>query len=154
ITESYIPLLKMMQRLSNDCVPFKLTISLTPTLAAMLNDPLLRARYIRHLDLLIELMERECARTRENSQLLDLAQFYQRLFTETRRFYLEECSCELVAVFRRFRESGSMEIIASAATHAVLPLHSLESQRAQVLIGCDSYFELFGQPPAGFWLPE
>ena len=46
ITESYIPLLQMMQRLVNDGVPFKLTMSLTPTLCAMLQDELLRERYV------------------------------------------------------------------------------------------------------------
>ena len=51
ITETYIPLLQMMQRLVNDAVPFKLTMSITPTLCAMLEDELLRGRYVRHLDL-------------------------------------------------------------------------------------------------------
>src|SRR6201982_3769709 len=32
ITETYIPLLRMMHRLVDDCVPFKLTMSITPTL--------------------------------------------------------------------------------------------------------------------------
>src|SRR5258707_9883219 len=72
ITETYIPLLQMMQRLANDAVPFKLTTSLTPTLCAMLQDELLRERYVRHVDLLIELMERECERNRDDPQLLEL----------------------------------------------------------------------------------
>ena len=55
ITETYVPLLRMMQRLVNDRVPFKLTMSLTPTLCAMLDDELLRERYLRHLDALIDL---------------------------------------------------------------------------------------------------
>src|SRR5438552_4143689 len=59
VTESYIPLLRMMRRLVNDSVPFKLTMSLTPTLCAMLQDQLLRERYMRHLDLLIDLTGRE-----------------------------------------------------------------------------------------------
>src|SRR5437867_12065563 len=59
ITETYIPLLQMMQRLVNDSVPFKLTMSLTPTLCAMLHDDqLLRERYVRHLDLPIDLVAR------------------------------------------------------------------------------------------------
>src|SRR6202011_4966323 len=58
ITETYIPLLQMMQRLVNDNVRFKLTMSLTPTLCAMLRDELLRKRYIRHVDLLIDLAAR------------------------------------------------------------------------------------------------
>ena len=42
ITETYVPLLQMMQRLTNDGVPFKLTMSISPTLCAMLQDQLLR----------------------------------------------------------------------------------------------------------------
>src|ERR1043165_4543961 len=71
ITESYIPLLQMMQRLVNDNVSFKLTMSITPTLAAMLQDDLLRHRYVRHLDLLIDLARRERKRNRKHEQLCD-----------------------------------------------------------------------------------
>ena len=154
ITETYIPLLRMMERLQRDAIPFRLAMSLTPTLCAMLQDELLRQRYIRHLDDLVTLMERECDRTRKESELLQLAEFYRELFTDTRRVFVEEWRCDLIALFRRFQEIGALEIMASAATHAVLPLHHRETQRAQVLIGCDVYHELFGMPPAGFWLPE
>src|SRR4051794_16797385 len=65
ITESYIPLLRMMQRLVSDNVPFKLTMSLTPTLCAMLQDQLLRKRYLEHLGNLIDLAAREQKRNRK-----------------------------------------------------------------------------------------
>ena len=58
ITESYNPLLRMMQRLVNDAVPFKITMSFTPTLCAMLQDQLLCERYVRHLEGLIDLAVR------------------------------------------------------------------------------------------------
>jgi len=154
ITETYIPLLRLMKRLANDRVPFKLTTSITPSLAAMLNDELLHERYIRHLDLLIELMERECDRVSNDPKLLELARFYFDSFTETRRLFVEEYACDLLAAFRKLRKTGDLEIIASAATHAILPLQSHESQRAQILIGRDVYVELFNADPAGFWLPE
>src|SRR6266849_1171706 len=64
ITETYIPLLRMMQRLANDGVPFKLTMSITPTLCAMLQDELLCERYVQHVDFLIDLAERERKRNR------------------------------------------------------------------------------------------
>src|SRR3954453_13703001 len=70
ITETYIPLLQMMQRLTDENVPFKLTLSLTPTLCSMLGDPMLRERYVQHVDLLIDLMTRECERNRDHPQLL------------------------------------------------------------------------------------
>src|ERR1044072_5067604 len=114
ITESYIPLLRMMRRLVDDDVPFKLTMSLTPTLCAMLQDQLLRERYVRHLDLLIDLAAREQKRNRQHPRLRELADFYFKIFCETRRFFVDECSCDLLASFRELRENGAVEIIASA----------------------------------------
>src|ERR1700732_3654598 len=66
ITETYIPLLRMMERLRHDGVPFKLTMSITPTLCAMLQDQLLRERYVEHVDLLIDLANRERERNRKH----------------------------------------------------------------------------------------
>src|ERR1041385_5519756 len=80
VTESYIPLLRAMQRLVDEAVPFKLTLSLTPTLCAMLQDPLLTGRYVQHLDGLIDLAAREQHRNRKHPQLRDLADFYIELF--------------------------------------------------------------------------
>ncbi|MGC2353244.1 MAG: 1,4-alpha-glucan branching protein domain-containing protein [Candidatus Udaeobacter sp.] len=157
ITESYIPLLRVMQRLVDDGVPFKLTMSLTPTLCAMLQDPLLRDRYVQHLDLLIDLSAREQKRNRKHPQLRDLADFYFDLFSENRRLFVYEWKCDLLSVFRQLREAGALEIIASAATHGVLPIlqqQAPQAARAQVLIGRDVYVDLFGVESSGFWLPE
>jgi 1,4-alpha-glucan branching enzyme len=157
ITESYIPLLRMMQRLVSDDVPFKLTMSITPTLCAMLQDKLLRERYVRHLDLLIDLAERECKRNRGHLRLRELAGFYLNLFSKSRRFFVDEWRCDLLAGLRELQRTGALEIIASAATHGLLPLlwhQSRQAASAQVLIGRDLYGDLFGVHPKGFWLPE
>src|SRR5215471_17730962 len=102
MTEAYIPLLRVMQRLMDDRVPFKLTMSITPTLCTMLQDPLLRERYVRHLELLIDLAEREQKRTRKDPELRELADFYLKLFSENRRFFVEECKYDLLRVFHGF----------------------------------------------------
>jgi 1,4-alpha-glucan branching enzyme len=157
ITETYIPLLQMLQRLVDDNVPFKLAMSLTPTLCSMLQDDLLRERYVRHLDLLIDLTARERKRNQNEPELAGLSQFYFELFSASRRFFVDEWKCDLLAAFRRLREIGALEIIGCAATHGLLPLiqqQSNEAARAQVLIGRDEYVDLFGAAPAGFWLPE
>ena len=157
ITETYIPLLQMMQRLANDNVPFKLTMSLTPTLCAMLQDELLRERYVRHLDSLIELATRERKRNRDEPELAELSDFYFQFFTASRRFFVDEWQCDLLSAFRQSRDRGVLEIIASAATHGLLPLiyqQSPEAARAQILIGRDAYAGLFDVDPSGFWLPE
>jgi 1,4-alpha-glucan branching enzyme len=177
ISESYIPLLRMMQRLVDERVPFKLAMSLTPTLCSMLQDKLLCERYVRHLDLLIDLVACERKRNRNHPQLHELANFYSKMFRETRHLFVDEYESDLLAAFRKFQESGALEIIASAATHGLLPLlqeplvaeradlgiaasptprptAGATAARAQVLIGRDVYVDLFGVEPAGFWLPE
>ena len=71
----------MMQRLLRDEVPFKLTMTVTPTLCAMLQDQLLQERYVRHLDRSIELAAREIERNREDDQRRGLAEFYHANFS-------------------------------------------------------------------------
>jgi 1,4-alpha-glucan branching enzyme len=157
ITETYIPLLRLMQRLVDDAVPFKLAMSITPTLCAMLQDQLLCERYVRHVELLIDLAAREQKRNYKHPQLRELAEFYIGLFSETRRLFVDEWNCDLLSVVRELRQRGALEIIASAATHGLLPIlqqQSSRAARAQVLIGRDVYVECFGAEPAGFWLPE
>src|ERR1051325_2947943 len=157
ITETYIPLLQMMQRLTNDRVPFKLTMSITPTLSAMLQDQLLSQRYVGHLDLLIDLTARERKRNEKHPQLRELAEFYGDFFSETRRLFVDVWKCDLLSVAGELRKTGALEIIAGAATHGLLPIiqqQSPRAARAQILIGRDLYVENFGEEPAAFWLPE
>src|SRR5688572_4681519 len=68
VTETYIPLIKAFHSLLRDQIPFRLTMSLTPTLLSMMTDPLLQSRYVKHLDRLIELAKKETDRTRGNPQ--------------------------------------------------------------------------------------
>ena len=63
LTETYIPLLQMMDGLVRDGVQFRLTVSLSPTLLSMMIDPLLQERYLKKLDKLIALSAREIERT-------------------------------------------------------------------------------------------
>src|SRR5215813_15499449 len=148
ITETYIPLLRMMQGLVDDAVPFKVTMSITPTICAMLQDQLLCERYVRHLEALIDLAARERKRNRKHPQLRELAEFYIDLFSEARRLFVDEWNCNLLSVVHELRQTGALEIIASAATHGLLPIlqqQSLRAARAQVLIGRDAYLEVFGR---------
>ena len=55
ITETYIPLIQIMDGWLRDKMDTRLTLTLTPSLCAMLLDPLLQDRYVRHMDGLMEL---------------------------------------------------------------------------------------------------
>jgi 1,4-alpha-glucan branching enzyme len=155
ITETYLPLIAMMQRLVRVGVPFQLTMTVSPTLCAMLQDQLLRDRYVRYLDRSIELATRETERNRDEEPLRRLSEFYLMHFSDC-RFRFLECAGDLLGELQKLRDTGCLEIMATAATHGLLPLlqTSPEAVRAQVQIGCDVYRAAFGADPTGFWLPE
>ena len=156
ITETYIPLLEALDALDRDRVPARLTISLSPPLLAMLADRLLRARYLRHLDRLVELAEKEERRTRPDLRFHRVAEMYLARFYRTRAVFLDEWQQDLVAAFRAYQERGLIEIITCAATHGFLPLIGVTpgAVRAQIEVAVAEYRRFFGRGPEGFWLPE
>jgi 1,4-alpha-glucan branching enzyme len=156
ITETSLPLLDLLDALDRDRVPARLTLSLSPTLLNMLADPLLRARYLRHLDRLVELSEKEERRTRGDGRFHRLAEMYLARFYRARTVFLDEWHQDLTAAFRGWQDRGAIEIITTAATHGLLPLLAVSpvAVRAQIAIAVDEYRRFFGRGPHGFWLPE
>jgi len=155
VAETYVPLLQVMEGWRRDGMETRLTLTLTPTLCSMLLDPLLQDRCVRRLNELIELTEKEIHRTHWDKPFNELALMYHRRFTAIRDTYLG-CGRNLVAAFGQFQEQGRLEIITSAATHALLPLLAPHPQslRAQILVARDHYRSCFGCDPRGIWLPE
>ena len=155
ITETYLPLLQLLQRWRQDGLRAPLTLTLTPTLCSMLQDPLLQRRYRSHLNQLVELCEKEVHRTCWEKPFHELALFYRSRLCALRELY-SDCGGDLLEPFRRLQDLGRLEIITSAATHALLPLMANHppSLRAQVLIARDHYRRCFGRDPRGIWLPE
>ena len=156
LTETYLPLLAHFTTLIDDRVPFRLTLSLTPTLCSMFTDELLQERYLQHLDNCIRLAGKELDRTARHPEFSKTAKMYFDRFSECRRLYEEAYGRNLVAAFREFQNKGALEIITSSATHAFLPNMQLSKQavRAQVCVAADAYRSFFGRDPRGIWLPE
>ena len=155
ITETYIPLLQLLDGWARDGMKVRLTLTLTPTLCSMLRDPLLQSRYERRIGELVDLAEKEIQRNHWEKPFQDLASFYHKRFADARELY-QRLNGDLVGAFQRHQEAGHVEIITSAATHALLPLLADHppSLRAQVLTARDHYRECFGCDPRGIWLPE
>lgn len=155
ITETYIPLLRVFQNLKKDGVEFKITMSLTPPLIAMLKDELLQSRYDRYLQKLEELTIKEIENNQENGHIKYLAEYYQQEFAQIRQIW-QKYNRDLVFAFKTFQDSKNLEIITSAATHAYLPLMKMypTAVKAQIEVACEHYTLNFGQAPTGIWLPE
>ncbi len=156
MAETYIPLVKFLDRLRDEDARCKLTLSVSPTLANMMEDPLLRQRCARHLDLSLRLAEQECERTRHWGDVNSLSWMYRRLFEEARQVFVERCGTRLVSAIREHADAGRLELITCAGTHGYLPLLGSEpaTVRAQVFTAVREHERIFGRKPAGMWVPE
>ncbi|OIP41697.1 MAG: glycoside hydrolase [Deltaproteobacteria bacterium CG2_30_63_29] len=152
--ETYIPLLRMMNRLERDGIRFRLTMSMTPPLCEMLADPLLQDRFAARLAKLLELAQKE-AENRKGTPFHDAASFCAEDLRETRELFEQRWHRQVLPVFKRFQDQGSLELITCGATHGFLPLMSDDvARRAQIEVAVRNYEKHFGRAPRGIWLPE
>jgi len=147
ISETYIPLARMMERLLHDNVSFRLTMTMSPPLCEMLVDPLLQGRYRRHAEELLSVVRRE--RGRLDAAFQKAMDLYERTLSESLEFISRN---DLIRVFGRIQETGSLEIITCGATHGFLPF--VLDPRPQIRGATDNYRKHFRRPPRGIWLPE
>jgi len=156
ITETYMPILKVLEKLEEDSVPYRITISMSPPLLSLLSDWMLQERYVKRLDELTELAAKEVERTRWDARMNRLALMYYWFFENTRKTYVDKYSKDIISVFRRLADTGHVEITTCGATHGFMPLMTVNRNavRAQIEIACRFHERNFGRRPRGIWLPE
>jgi 1,4-alpha-glucan branching enzyme len=157
LTETYIPLVIVLDGLLEDGVDYRLTMTLSPPLVAMMTDELLVSRFHRHIDRLVDLSRREIERTeREDQRFAEAARIYHHDFIRIRRIFRETYGSDILRAFRKHRDAGKLEIITCGATHGLLPLMETVPQaaRAQVQVAVAHYRKHFGRDAEGIWLPE
>jgi len=155
LIECYLPLLRMLEGRADRGARGRITISLSPTLLAMLADPLLRSRLSFRMGRLLELAERDRARYPGPSPFGPVAAHYAERFRAGIAQY-ERYGRNLAAAFRAVEEAGVARLITCGATHGFLPLMDLgaPSWRAQIGAAAREFERHLGHPPEGFWLPE
>lgn len=155
ITDCYIPLLKIFDKLHQDEMVFRITFSLSPTLISMLENKGLQDRYVRHLQNLIELSKAEAQFAENSEKQKELARYYHKHFKDCLNYFKKKKG-QLTKEFVKLHKKGCLELITTAATHALLPLYQStpESIMAQIQIGRDLFQEKTGLSPEGIWLPE
>jgi 1,4-alpha-glucan branching enzyme len=155
ISETYVPLLHILESCLADGIRAGITVGMTPPLCEMLADPMLQQRYLAHTARLIELCEKEVARTSGRASFNDTARMYLDHFSNARDLFENRYQSNLVNGFRRLQDAGAVEVITCAATHGFLPLITRnEARRAQIEVGRLNYLKHFGRQPRGIWLPE
>ena len=156
ITDTYIPLIKEFDSLIDDGVDFRITVSLSPTLICMMQDELLKSRYLRHLDKLIGLAKLEIDRTKNDEKMNAVSKMYLERYETSRYIFTEKYGGDLTRAFKKFQDLGRVEVITCCATHGFLPLMDMYKPaiKAQVKVAVDTYKRVFGTIPKGIWLPE
>jgi 1,4-alpha-glucan branching enzyme len=154
VVETYVPLISMLDRLVADGIRPGIAISISPTLGAMLENEQLEKKLRRYVESRQELIEKELARVGSDPALSKTVQLYARLYAQAAAI-IHKYSGDLITPLKSFQHAGQIEIITTAATHAVLPtLAHPEALRAQIAAAADDYFDRFNTKASGFWLPE
>jgi 1,4-alpha-glucan branching enzyme len=155
VIQCYLPLLRVFEGLVRDGIRARFTLSVSPTLAEMLADPLLMDRCARHLAALADLAARETVRTRADARFHRLAVAH-RTELDALAADFESRGRRLLPSFAALRDAGLLDLVTTAATHGHLPLLGTvpSASRAQVRLGAESHRRTFGAASDGFWPPE
>jgi 1,4-alpha-glucan branching enzyme len=156
ISETYLPLLRVFNKLKDDKIPFRVTFSISPTLASMLSDDLLSERYLKHLKLLIELGEKEVSYKNAKAEEKNLAEYYLDFYRQNYDDYVNLYQKNVLRGFKALEKDGFLELITTSATHAYFPVFKEYpgAVDAQIQAAISSHMHHFGKMPKGFWLPE
>jgi len=157
MAETYIPLLRTWMGLLDDGISAPITLSLSPTLMEQLASPYLRAEFVEYL--------RACERLAASDErsflahgqkdLARVAMDYRRFYQDIRHCFTMDMDEDLIGVIKDLSRRVPLEILATSATHAYLPLiHDRESLERQIAVGKECFIKHLGFEPRGFWLPE
>ncbi len=162
LIESYLPIVDVLDRLGNEEIHAPFTISLSPTLLAMLGDLELRARFVDHLAHVQRLAARLLRGDGIDSATLDAAgclgaalPFAAARLAEVHAIW-DRLGGDVVSALVRHADAGRIELVTTTATHAYLPglLPSPASIRAQLRLGLRYFERVTGRRSIGLWLPE
>jgi 1,4-alpha-glucan branching enzyme len=156
LSETYLPLLQVFDRLDGDHVPFRIAVSLSPILCYMFsNEPLIN-RYLEYTDKQLEFGAREMERCSGNPRLRELVKYFYDQILDKRILFTGRYEKNILKVFGYYQKKGRVELLGTGATHAFLPFFTScpEAVQAQFEVAIAAYRYSFGKYPQGFWLPE
>ena len=106
ISETYIPLLQNFQKLVDEGVKFRITMTMTPPLLSMLDSKLLQNKYIKYLEQHIELAEKEIKRTTFDTRVNELSKYYFERYSNDLHWFKDIYNCNLISGFKKFQYFG------------------------------------------------
>ena len=150
LVECYLPLLETLEEAyrSNNQKP-KITIGLSPTLLSLLEDDVLKNRFIKWVEVRIEVLN--SLKPEEPKAVHHLKNHLEKQLESWK-----STRGDLIGRFDKLQTSEVIDILTCAATHGYLPLlrENIEAVRGQIKTAVREHQRIFKKSPLGIWLPE
>lgn len=156
-SETYIPLLNIINELASEGRQPRLTIGLTPVLCEMLASDTFKGEFETYLRMKIDAAINDQADFQDQGlhSRLQLAKMWERWYSDIKTDFDEKYGRNLTGAFKHLQDGGYIDIITCGATHGYFPLLLDDrSIMGQVRVGVKTYMKHFGRQPRGIWLPE
>jgi 1,4-alpha-glucan branching enzyme len=156
ISETFIPLLLMLEELENENVPVKLGLVVSPVMCQMLTDKFLIQRYYAWLDRQISFGDNELKRTKNIPDVLQLAKFYRSMAINNKKLFKEKYKENIPEALAKYQKKGFIELICSTATNCFLPFYQNKKEvvRAEISTALESYRKYFHTDSKGIYFSE
>jgi len=153
VAETYLPLLRLLDRLYAEGVEARFTLGITPILAEQLADPRVKEGFSAYAKDRLSRAQGDYQRY-QGTELEGSAR-HQVAFWELTLDHFHRLSSDLLIPFRQAQDRGQVELLTSNATHGYSPLLGYdEALWAQIKTGVATYRRHFAKDPTGYWLPE
>ena len=96
MAETYLPIIQMLNRLEEKGVPGTLNFSVSSALLAMLTDRSLLDKFSNHRHKQLELLDREKIRLQNDSERMEVVNFYYRRQIALINTWERDCECEII----------------------------------------------------------
>ena len=155
ITNTYIPLLKMLDYFKNAKIPVKINMVISPTLCELLDDYMVQELYTLWLENLMILGEQELQSATTTPEIKELITGYLQKFNQSYSYFAGLSEGNLLLRFKEHIKNGTIELLATTAEHCYLPHYvaTPELIRAQIEAGLMAHKRFFDVASEGFWLP-
>lgn len=153
--ECYLPLVGLLSRLADRGVVAPITLSVSPPLASMLRDDLLKRRFDDHLIRTERLASRIDVRSSIEASLRPALRSHQARLRAARALW-DDLGGDLLGALVAHHNAGRIELMTTTASHAYLPglLAEPAQVRAQLRLGLRAFEQMTSVRPSGAWLPE
>jgi len=155
ISNVYIPLLRMIEKLEADQIKYRFGLVLPPVLCNMLSDQVLQDEYINWLEKRNNFGKSELKRNKADENICaiinDTIETNKKLLDD----FVNKYNKNLIPVFADYMTKGYIELLGTCGTDIFMPHYAdlKEIISAQIESGLHAYRQYFGVMPEGFWLP-